>query len=275
MKVEDIRIKDIDVIENVRVTMKDRELHELMESIKQHGLKQPIGVVATPKGNKYILVFGHRRLEACKKLGHETIPASIHKDIETIDVLLLNVTENVQRKDISPIELGRICDRLKNMSLTPDEIAVRLSIPSNKVETAIKLFNGMPMKHRERIVFSPKNTRVKAGQVPATTARAILELKRMRGLSDRMVDKLLSDTRFYALSSADMGTIARMIDDGYSATDALKEIKNYKNYRLDICLEKSIVDKAAEKMGVAPLTYLQQVIYGLVPAVPKPKFVKY
>ena len=74
MPLQNIAIKKIKVVENHRVNIDATHLDELMQSIKQHGLMQPIGVALNGAGS-FVLRFGHRRLLACEKLGYKTLIA--------------------------------------------------------------------------------------------------------------------------------------------------------------------------------------------------------
>ena len=69
MNIKDIEIKKIKQLENIRLRIEEEDVHTLMSSIKQDGLLEPIGVAIT-SGSKdeYLIVYGNRRLEACRKL---------------------------------------------------------------------------------------------------------------------------------------------------------------------------------------------------------------
>jgi len=86
-----------------RVHFNETALHELSESIKRHGLLQPIIVVA--KDDTYMLLAGERRLRATKLAGFTKIKAIV-ADIESKNLRELALIENIQREDLNPIELG-------------------------------------------------------------------------------------------------------------------------------------------------------------------------
>lgn len=275
MKVCDIKISDIEVTENVRTSIKGAHLVELMESIKQYGLKQAIGVAPKKnQPNKFILVFGHRRLEACRKLGHITIPCVVAESMEESEMLLLNITENIQRQDILPSELGRICDKLKKMGLNENEIASRLSIPLSRVRMSLDSFYNLPEKYRDRVMFSPKG-KPKAGYISATTASKVISLKRQHGLTDRSVEKLLTDTRFNNMALAQMETVSMMIESGMTVTESLSNIKKFRTFRVDVTVDESELIKAMESVKEkSAIKYLHRAIFGEVKPINKPSFVK-
>lgn len=78
-------------------------IDELAASIKTHGLLQPPTVF--PVNGRYEVAYGDRRTRACKKIGMERIPCIVVDDPSTL-TLVLRLTENIQRLDLSPIEEG-------------------------------------------------------------------------------------------------------------------------------------------------------------------------
>ena len=86
-----------------RVHFNESALRELSESIKRHGLLQPIVVVA--KDDAYMLLAGERRLRASKLAGFTKIKAIV-ADIESKNLRELALIENIQREDLNPIELA-------------------------------------------------------------------------------------------------------------------------------------------------------------------------
>ena len=84
----------------------DSNLSELMESIKQHGIQQPI----VARAEDETIVFGHRRNGAAIKLGMEKVPVIFRKGISDKEANILNLLENMQRKDVTSIEIGKQCD---------------------------------------------------------------------------------------------------------------------------------------------------------------------
>lgn len=103
-----IPISHIKEIKNYRdtepVTLVDPEIQELANSIKKDGVLQP--VLLRPdksKAGSYQLIFGHRRLVASKMAGLTDIPANI-REVADADILEIQITENLQRKDVHPMD---------------------------------------------------------------------------------------------------------------------------------------------------------------------------
>src|SRR5438105_14505482 len=94
-----------------RRTVDPAALEELVSSIKQAGLLQPIVVRKAQGGNgAYELIAGERRLRACQQLGWERIPA-VQREADDRTLLTLALIENLQRDDLSPVDEARGYER--------------------------------------------------------------------------------------------------------------------------------------------------------------------
>jgi len=94
-----------------RKTVDPTALEELVSSIKQAGLLQPVVVRRAPANGGYELIAGERRLRACQQLGWERIPA-VQRDADDRTLLTLALIENLQRDDLSPVDEARGYERL-------------------------------------------------------------------------------------------------------------------------------------------------------------------
>lgn len=142
-----------------------RGLEELTESIKEHGIIQPLTVTVREKGG-YELIAGERRMRAAKILGMEKVPVVVRK-AGTRDKLLLALIENIQREDLNPIEEARGYSRLiSEFDLTQEDASKRVGKARSTVANTLRLLD-LP----EEI-----QTAIAEGVVPAGSARAILSL---------------------------------------------------------------------------------------------------
>ncbi len=115
-------------------------LEDLITSIKAHGILQPIVVTATLEG-RYELITGERRLRASKVAGLETIPAIVRSATEQ-QKLEWAIIENVQRKDLNPLEEAHAYLRLQSeFNLTQDEIGARVGKSRPQVANIIRLLS--------------------------------------------------------------------------------------------------------------------------------------
>ena len=114
-------------------------LEELVSSIKQAGLLQPVVVRRTNGGGSYELIAGERRLRACQQLGWERIPA-VQRDADDRTLLTLALIENLQRDDLSPVDEARGYDRLiAEFSLAQQDVADAVGRDRSTVANALRL----------------------------------------------------------------------------------------------------------------------------------------
>lgn len=166
---------------NSRAGIDKTELEGLMESIKQVGLLQPIGVVKN--GTGYNIAYGNRRFLACSKLGMSHIPAIIHTSTKTADIDIKNLAENVQRKNISLTEVGRYVHLLKGEGMTKSEIAIRLGVAVGYVTTCEVAYSQVPKEFRDDLVAIHNNQRKAPGKIAAAAAMKILSAGKSFGLN--------------------------------------------------------------------------------------------
>lgn len=88
-----------------RIEMDANELSELVQSIEKNGLLQPI-LVTTDENGKYVILAGHRRVEAFKILGKDKIPSVLKNNVSKQDMAVIAMAENIVRVDLNPIEFA-------------------------------------------------------------------------------------------------------------------------------------------------------------------------
>ncbi len=130
-----------------RDEMDKSALKDLADSIRQHGILQPLIVtkytVQTERGQEteYQLVAGHRRLEASKLIGLPYVPAIIRDSTEQ-QKLELSLVENLQRADLNAIERAKAFKRLQEeFDLTHEEVAQKVGKSREAVTNAMRLLN--------------------------------------------------------------------------------------------------------------------------------------
>jgi ParB family chromosome partitioning protein len=140
-------------------------LRELADSIRQHGMLQPVLVSRLPDG--YQLIAGERRWRAAQLAGLDRIPAIVRGEGGPGSSLLLGLVENLQREDLDPIEEARGIQRLiEQFGLTHEEAAARLGKHRVAISQALRLLSGCPA------VVSATAT----GAISAGHARALVGL---------------------------------------------------------------------------------------------------
>ncbi|WP_299555268.1 ParB/RepB/Spo0J family partition protein [Seonamhaeicola sp.] len=118
-----------------RKTFDEKQLIELSQSIKKHGVLQPITV--RPMNGHYLIVMGERRYRANKLADNKSIPCIV-KAFEDNDVLEVQIIENLQRKDVEPTEEAEAIAYLSD-KYAPSEIAQRLGRTDNFIRQRLKL----------------------------------------------------------------------------------------------------------------------------------------
>lgn len=123
-----------------RVEMNPEKLVELADSIREHGVIEPL--IVTKKGdNKYELIAGERRWRASKLAGMEFVPVVV-KEASPQQMLELAVVENVQRADLNPLEEAMAFDQLGNIfGLTHDSIAKKVGLSRPAVANKVRLLS--------------------------------------------------------------------------------------------------------------------------------------
>ncbi len=134
-----------------RLDFEPEALKELKESIMQKGVVQPITVRRKPDGNGFELISGERRLRAATDAGFTEIPAYV-LDVKTNrDMIELALIENIQRKNLNPIEVALGYQRLADeCGLTQEEIAQRVNKDRTTVTNFIRLLK-LPREIQESI----------------------------------------------------------------------------------------------------------------------------
>ena len=122
-----------------RKTFNEESLNELAESIKEHGVFQPIIVKKSIKG--YEIVAGERRFRASKLAGKETIPAIV-RNFTDEEMMEIAVLENLQRENLNAIEESTAYKKLlETLSLTQEELAEKAGTTKSyisKIENNVK-----------------------------------------------------------------------------------------------------------------------------------------
>lgn len=145
-----------------------QELEDLINSIREHGIIQPL-VVSRVDEENYELIAGERRLRAAKMLNLKTVPAIIRPTKKDEEKLALALVENIQRKNLNPIEEARAFQKLMDeFSLTQEEVARKVGKSRPAVANTLRLL-GLPEEIQKAL---------RSGKIKESHARTLL------GLSD-------------------------------------------------------------------------------------------
>ena len=125
-----------------RTSFDQKKLEELAESIKKHGVIQP--VLVRKDGKNYELVAGERRFRAAKLAKLKKIPVVISSisDVQSLEIAIL---ENIQREDLNPLEVAKGYQRLKNeFGYTQETVAKSVGKPRSSVANSLRLLTLSP-----------------------------------------------------------------------------------------------------------------------------------
>jgi ParB family chromosome partitioning protein len=122
----------------------ERTLEELAESIRRHGVLQPL-LVSEDGPERYLLMTGERRWRAARLAGLATVPAVIRERLADGEQLEVALVENLQRQDLTPLEEARAFDDLRtSLGLSQAEIAERVAMDRSTVANSLRLLKLPP-----------------------------------------------------------------------------------------------------------------------------------
>ena len=141
MESQIVQVNIDDIIPNrfqPRLSFDDQGLKELAASIKEHGIIQPL--VLRKLGSKYEIIAGERRYKASQMAGLNTVPAVISNidDNSSAEVALV---ENIQRRNLTPIEEARSYKNLLDKGYTQEQLAQKMGISQSSVANKLRLLN--------------------------------------------------------------------------------------------------------------------------------------
>lgn len=174
-----------------RKTFNNESLEELSDSIKEHGIIQPI-VVTEKSPNHFEIIAGERRFRASKLAGLTEIPAIV-KNIDDLAAESLAIIENIQREDLNPLDQAQAYARLVDIyKLSHDEIASRVKKSRSSVTNMLRLMKLHPeaqalLKERKLDMGHARTLLSAPYEQQPILAKTIVEKK----LSVRQVEELL------------------------------------------------------------------------------------
>ena len=187
--VQEIKVGDIDPNKNQpRKNFDEEALKELSESIKNHGVIQPI--IAVKKGERYMVIAGERRWRASILAGLSTIPAII-KDYSDKEIKEVSIIENLQREDLNPIEAARaIKELMDEYGWTQEVVANRLGKSRPVIANTIRLLQLEPEvikliedgklsagHARSLVVVTNKDAQIKLAQLATSKKITVRDLE--------------------------------------------------------------------------------------------------
>lgn len=166
-----------------RLVFDDAKLDDLAQSIKIHGIIQPL--IVSKNGSQYELIAGERRFQASKRIGLKKVPVIV-RDAAEKEKLELAIIENIQRHDLNAIEEAKAYQKLiDEYQLSQDEVAVKMGKSRSLVANKIRLLQ-LPIEIQKALI---------EGQITEGHAKAILSIsnpEKQRALFDLILKSNLT-----------------------------------------------------------------------------------
>jgi ParB family chromosome partitioning protein len=173
-----------------REDFEPQALKELEESIRRHGVLQPI--LVRPAGSGYQIVSGERRWRAARAAGLTSIPVTVRQDVRDDEMLELALVENLQRRDLNPIERAKgFLNLLQSLGLTQEQVASKVGLPRTTVTNHLRLLELSPNVQGalESGLLSMGHAKALLGARSVEAQDALLQEIVRKGLSVRDVEK--------------------------------------------------------------------------------------
>ncbi len=182
--ISELRITELEANQNQpRRNFDDQSLQELADSIKQHGVVQPI--IVRKIDENYQIVAGERRWRAARLAGLKSVPVVV-KDYSNIQVMEIALIENLQRQDLNAIEEAIAYKSLiEEHDMTQEEISEKIGRSRSAIANTLRLLN-LPGEIKEFVV---------QGKISAGHARALLSItdkKRQIEIALKIIDQQLN-----------------------------------------------------------------------------------
>ena len=218
-----------------RKTFNEESLNELAESIKEHGVFQPIIVKKSIKG--YEIVAGERRFRASKLAGKETIPAIV-RNFTDEEMMEIAVLENLQRENLNAVDEANAYKTLmENLHLTQDQVSKRV----NKSRSHITNLLGI-LSLPEDVLTLVKENKLSMGH--ARCLSKLSDIEKINELTKKVLEENLSVRELEALASGEEierknKIVKKPKSNEYTSLE--KELTEYYGTKVKIANKKLII----------------------------------
>ena len=210
-----------------RKTFDDDKLQELAETIKKHGLIQPIAVRKV--GGRYQIISGERRTRASRLAKCTTIKAQIYDSLDDKEMNEWALIENIQREDLNPIEVAQSYQQLiDNHSYTHEDLAKTVGKSRSAITNALRLLK-LPAQVQAWI---------QEGKLSGGAARALCSVENPEALAKRVIEEGLNVRQIEAISRGEnidqTGNERRETNEGEDQTKPEVESKPKRELSADM-----------------------------------------
>ena len=209
-----------------RKVFEEESLRELADSIKEHGVFQPIIVKKSVKG--YNIIAGERRTKASELAGLKTVPAIV-RDFSDEEMMQVALLENLQREDLSAIEEAKAYKSIiESLRLTQDELAKRLGKSRSHITNMLGLLR-LPLSVQDMVLY---------GKISMGHARVLSKLENSEQIED-LANKVISEN----LSVRDLEVLTN--ESSYVRSAPSSKSKEYKY------VEEAMKEKLGTKVAIS------------------------
>lgn len=218
-----------------RKTFNEESLNELAESIKEHGVFQPIIVKKSIKG--YEIVAGERRFRASKLAGKETIPAIV-RNFTDEEMMEIAVLENLQRENLNAVDEANAYKTLmENLHLTQDQVSKRVNKSRSHITNLLGIL-ALP----EDVLALVKENKLSMGH--ARCLSKLSDIEKINELTKKVLEENLSVRELEALSSGNEierknKIVKKPKSNEYTSLE--KELTEYYGTKVKIANKKLII----------------------------------
>ena len=207
----------------------EESLRELADSIKEHGVFQPIIVKKSVKG--YNIIAGERRTKASELAGLKTVPAIV-RDFSDEEMMQVALLENLQREDLSAIEEAKAYKSIiESLRLTQDELAKRLGKSRSHITNMLGLLR-LPLSVQDMVLY---------GKISMGHARVLSKLENSEQIED-LANKVISEN----LSVRDLEVLTN--ESSYVRSAPSSKPRKSKEYKY---VEEAMKEKLGTKVAIS------------------------
>ena len=245
-KIREIKLDDIEIGAQVRRTFSETEIAELAESIKEHGLLQPVTVYAI-ENNRFHLVCGEKRCRACRLAGLTAITAYIISPPKNdIELIALQIIENLHRSNPPTFEIASAVSKMEQSGLKVEQITEMISCSREFVFQLLR-FDKLSALEKERFADCSKQFLLRYCQLKNKAPEAAAKILEAAEKEEREEIYRMAETALAALQRENKPS------GGKSGTNGAKD-----GSRIKISLNLHDLDKITPAASDMYRTYMDE-----------------
>ena len=258
VKTDMIELSKLKFVQNSRLRA-TADVSDLMEDFKIPGQLQPIGVRCSDNA----IIYGNRRVSAARKMEWKEIKADFFDDVDDNELLVMNVVENIKRKNIGSVEIGRMCNLLKKNGLSSKEVAERIGIKPTRVESCLACYRNVSGTDFEELISYGSRGGESFGTIPESAIWNIYHLNRWKKLTNDDWKRILEAVKEGTLPTQKIRAFGRLLSSEKNITiaKALKLMEEATMVYVDFVFDKSRLSEEMRKKKIeSPREFVKNLI---------------